>query len=257
MTLEFTPGRGDCRQIEALLPTFVDATASQLEHARVTAHLERCAACRHEAEAQGAVRQLLRDRHEVLRGAAPVGLAADLRAATTPAAMASASALGRGGRFSALAAAAALVLAVTAGFAWSTGRSSVLLAAQLTLDHIKCFIVDGEDHADHFTAEGAEARMQEQFGWSVQIPDPAARPDVHLVAVRRCLYGEGMVAHVLYRVQDQPVSLFVMPDRDARQADISAFGRHAQVLTRGGVTYVLVAPASLAGVAAAVGLEAE
>jgi hypothetical protein len=48
-----------------------------------------------------------------------------------------------------------------------------------------------------------------------------------------------------------------MPDRDASQADISAFGRHTQVLTRGGVTYVLVAPVDLAGVAAAVGLEAE
>jgi hypothetical protein len=146
---------------------------------------------------------------------------------------------------------------VTAGFAWGTGRSSVLLAAQLTLDHIKCFIVDGDDHPDHYSADVAETRMQEQFGWSVQIPTPAARPDVHLVSVRRCLYGEGMVAHVLYRVQDQPVSLFVMPDRDASQADISAFGRHTQVLTRGGVTYVLVAPADLTGVAAAVGLEAE
>jgi len=255
MTLEFSSDRGDCRQIEALLPPFVDGVAGELERARVTAHLERCAACRETAEAQGAVRRLLRDRHEALRVAAPPGLAAQVRAAARR--NASTAALGRGGRLSALAAAAALVLAVTGGFAWGTGRSSVLLAAQLTLDHIKCFIVDGDDHADHYSADVAEARMQEQFGWSVAIPTPATRPDVHLVSVRRCLYGEGMVAHVLYRVQDQPVSLFVMPDRDASQADISAFGRHAQVLTRHGVTYVLVAPAALTGVAEAVGLEAE
>jgi len=255
MTLEFPSDRGDCRQIEALLPTFVDGEANERDRARVASHLERCAVCRQTADAQGAVRRLLRDRHEALRVAAPSGLAAELRAAVRQ--PVTAPALGRGGRLSALAAAAALVLAVTAGFAWATGRSSVLLAAQLTLDHIKCFIVDGDDHADHYSADVAEARMQEQFGWSVAIPTPAARPDVHLVSVRRCLYGEGMVAHVLYRVQDQPVSLFVMPDRDASQADISAFGRHAQVLTRGGVTYVLVAPAALAGVAAAVGLEAE
>jgi hypothetical protein len=255
MTLEFSSDRDDCRQIEALLPPFVDGAAGDRDRARVAAHVERCAACRQAVEAQGAVRQLLRDRHEALRVAAPPGLAAQVRAAARQ--PVTAPALGRGGRLSALAAAAALVLAVTAGFAWGTGRSSVLLAAQLTLDHIKCFIVDGDDHADHYSADVAETRMQEQFGWSVQIPTPAARPDVHLVSVRRCLYGEGMVAHVLYRVQDQPVSLFVMPDRDASQADISAFGRHTQVLTRGGVTYVLVAPVDLAGVAAAVGLEAE
>lgn len=255
MTLEFSSDRGDCRQIEALLPTFVDGEASDRDRDRVASHLEGCAVCRQTAEAQGAVRQLLRDRREALRVDAPLGLTAEVRAAARQTAIA--PALGRGGRLSALAAAAALVLAVTAGFAWGTGRSSVLLAAQLTLDHIKCFIVDGDDHADHYSADVAEARMQEQFGWSVAIPTPAARPDVHLVSVRRCLYGEGMVAHVLYRVQDQAVSLFVIPDRDASQTDISAFGRHTQVLTRGGVTYVLVAPADLTGVAAAVGLEAE
>ncbi len=90
----------------------------------------------------------------------------------------------------------------------------MLLAAQLTLDHIKCFIVDGDDHADHFTADrrrSADAGPVRLVGAD---PDTGRRAlDVHLVAVRRCLYGEGMVAHVLYRVEDQPVSLFVMPDR--------------------------------------------
>jgi hypothetical protein len=62
---------------------------------------------------------------------------------------------------------------------------------------------------------------------------------------------------VLYRVENEPVSLFVMPDRQAAPADVAAFGRHAEVLIRDGVTYVLVAPARLRGVAAAVGLEAK
>jgi hypothetical protein len=99
--------------------------------------------------------------------------------------------------------------------------------------------------------------MQEQFGWSVPIPAPAAGPEVQLVAVRRCLYAEGIVAHVLYRVRDEPVSLFVLPGRDATEADLSVFGRRAEVLTRGGATFVVVAPAGLPGVAAALGLEAE
>ena len=255
MTLEFRSGRGDCRQIEALLPPFVDGAAGEIDRARVATHLGRCPACRREAEAQAAIRSLLRERHAALGGVAPVGLAGELRLAAGQ--MAIVPALGRRGQLSALAAAAGVVLAVTAGVAWGTGRSSVLLAAQLTLDHIKCFLVDGDDHAGHFTAAAAEARMQDQFGWSVPVPAPAAEPDVHLVAVRRCLYGEGIVAHVLYRVRDQPVSLFVIPGRAATDAEMQAFGRQAQVLTRGGATLVVVAPAGLAGVAAALGLEAE
>jgi anti-sigma factor RsiW len=253
MTLEF-PG-GECRQIEALLPPYVDGAASGRDRARVAAHLERCAACRAAVEAQVQVRQLLRARRDVLGETPPAGLAASVRAAAAAAPPAR-PVIGWPGRLSALAAAAVLVLAVS-GVVWATGRSSVLLAAQLTLDHIKCFIIDGDDHADYFTAAGAEAAMSEQFGWSVPIPTPAARPDVHLVAVRRCLYGEGMVAHVLYRIEGQPVSLFVMPDKHAAAADLAAFGRHAEVLSRAGVTYVMVAPAGLGGVAAAVGLGAE
>ena len=66
-----------------------------------------------------------------------------------------------------------------------------------------------------------------------------------------------MVAHVLYRIQGEPVSMFVMPGRDAAAVDVNAFGRHAEVIARGGVTYVLVAPAQLSGVVTAVGLEGE
>jgi len=255
MTLEFPGGRGDCRQIEALLPPYVDGAASERDRARVAAHLERCAECRAAVAAQAEVRQLLRARRDVLGEAPPAGLVASVRAAAGTATHGEAV-IGWRGRLSALAAAAVLVLAVT-GVVWATGRSSVLLAAQLTLDHIKCFIIDGDDHAAPFTAAGAEAAMTEQFGWSVPIPTPAARSDVHLVAVRRCLYGEGMVAHVLYRIEGQPVSLFVMPDKHAAAADLAAFGRHAEVRSRAGVTYVMVAPDGLDGVAAAVGLEAE
>jgi hypothetical protein len=91
---------------------------------------------------------------------------------------------------------------------------------------------------------------------TVDLPAPS-RSDVHLVAVRRCLYGEGLVPHVLYRVEGQPVSLFIVTTPHGPGAPIEAFGRQAQVLVRGGVTYVIVAPAQLSGVAAAVGLEGE
>ena len=252
MKFDLVSGLGECRQIEALLPPFVDGTVSPQERQRVAAHLAGCAACRRAADVQVPIRQLLRARHEALCGVAPPGLAAQVRSASLPASL-----LDRRGRLTALAAAAAIVAAVTGAVVWSTGRSSVLLAAQLTLDHIKCFMIDGDDRPDGLTPADAEARMEADFGWSVPIPSPAARSDVHLVSVRRCLYGEGMVAHVLYRIAGEPVSLFVIPARAATPVDLSSFGRHAEVLTRPGATYVLVAPARLRHVAAAVGLEAQ
>ena len=246
----------DCRQIEAMLPPFVDGVASGGDAATVKAHLAACPACRQAAAAQLDVRDLLRSRCAVLKGTAPSGLGTQLRLlARGPSERR--PVLGWTGRVSALAAAAGLVLAVGAAVVWSTGRSSVLVAAQLTLDHIKCFIIDGDDHDAPLSAAGAEARMQERFGWSVPVPPVPTRADVHLVTVRRCLYGEGTVAHVLYRYAGAPVSMFILPNRVAETADIGAFGRHAQVLVQGGITYVIVAPAGLSNVAAALGLEAK
>ena len=256
MTLEFSSDRGDCRQIEALLPPFVDGEASDRDRDRVASHLERCAVCRQTAEAQGAVR--------AAAARPPRGLARRRAAWTGGRGAGRGAARRRPHRRSAEAAGSRRwrrpprsCWRSPPASSWGTGRSSVLLAAQLTLDHIKCFIVDGDDHADHYSADVAEARMQEQFGWSVAIPTPAARPDVHLVSVRRCLYGEGMVAHVLYRVAG-PAGVAVRDARSRRQpTDISAFGRHAagadarrRHLRAGG-------PGRLTGVAAAVGLEAE
>ena len=118
--------------------------------------------------------------------------------------------------------------------------------------------VDGAgSHADHLTADRAEVRMQDQFGWSVLIPTPASaqtcisRPCAAVSTARgwwrTCCTGS--TTSRWFR--------FVMPDRRAAGPDMAAFGRLAEVLTRDGVTCVLVAPARLRGVAAAVGLEAK
>jgi hypothetical protein len=133
----------------------------------------------------------------------------------------------------------------------------VLLSAQLTLDHIKCFVIDGDNHDHPMTADAAQAHFHQDFGMDVRLPVPPASSRAKLVSVRQCLYGEGWIAHALYRVDGEAVSLFVMRGRNASPADIDAFGRHTSVVTRGDSTYVLVAPARLPGVANAVGLETE
>lgn len=255
MIAQFPSKSIDCRQIEAILPPFVDGEAGAGDAAVIHAHLAVCAACRQAVEEQRGVRALLMSRRASLRGAAPAGLEFAVRQLTAAPQVAPAATWSR--RFSPLAAAAAVVLALTGGLYWGTGQSSVLLAAQLTLDHIKCFIIDGDEHAHAMTTDVAQERLHESFGMDVPLPTPRASEGATLVGVRSCLYGEGWVAHVLYRVEGKPVSMFVMPAHRSAPADVSAFGRHAQVLTRQGVTYVLVAPARLTGVAAALGLEGE
>jgi len=250
MTVQFPSPPSDCRQIESLLPPFVDGEATPRVAALVEGHLTRCAACRRFAQEQRDVRALLTSRRASLCGPAPAGLESRVRHL---------AGVRDGGAWwgglSPLAAAAAVVLALSGAFYWGTGQSSVLLAAQLTLDHIKCFMIDGDDHSHPMTADVAQVRLHESHGLDVQLPTPAEGGAARLVGVRSCLYGEGWVAHVLYRVQGEAVSMFVMPGHDASAVDVAAFGRHAEVRTQDGVTYVIVAPARLTGVAAAVGLE--
>ncbi len=253
MTVQFPSKPTGCRQIEALLAPFVDGEAAPRDAAAVEAHLAQCAECRQAAQEQREVRALLVSRRSALAEPAPAGLESRLRQLARPAAAAG----GSWRRYSPLAAAAALVLAVTGGLYWGTGQSSVLLAAQLTLDHIKCFMIDGDEHAHAMSADSAQVQLHESYGMDVRLPAPRDGDGAKLVGVRSCLYGEGWVAHVLYRVQGEPVSMFVMPEHRSEPVDVSAFGRHTQVVTRQGVTYVLVSPAQLVGVAAAVGLEGE
>ena len=255
MTVEFPLKTEDCRQMESLLPPFVDGETSLRDAALVEAHLAQCAPCRQLAWEQRDVRALLSSRRASLRGAAPLGLESRVRALAD--AERAPARVGWSRRLSPLAAAAAVVLALAGGLSWSTGQSSVLLAAQLTLDHIKCFMIDGHDHVQPMTAANGQVQLHEAHGLDVSLPVPREAEGARLVAVRSCLYGEGWVAHVLYRVHGQPVSMFVMPGRSATPAEVAAFGRHAEVVTKNGVTYVLVAPAQLTGVASAVGLEGE
>lgn len=255
MTLQFPTRGDDCRQIESLLPPFVDGLAVPATRAQVAQHLERCPACRRAADAQQAVRALLVSRRQALATAAPEALVADVRHVV-------AAERGAGARRTwrpvpALAAAAVLVLAVSGGFVWLTGYSSVLLAAQLTLDHLKCFVIDGDAHDEAVSPAQATTQFKREYGMTVELPANGPDPSrARIVGVRQCLYGEGWVAHTLYRVDDQPVSLFVLPG-DAAPAHIEAFGRQAEVRRQGDATYVLVAPAGMAHVAAAVGFEAQ
>jgi hypothetical protein len=210
----------------------------------VAAHLETCASCRASAHAQTVARSVLRARAAELSAIAPPGLRTRLRSLDTGHA-ASGQAL-EGGLFwtraSAFAAAAIVVLTLGAVLLpIATVRSTALLAAQLALDHLKCFTIEGDGGGKPISKERAEATLQTEYDLAVSVPPSSAEQHLDLLAVRRCLYGDGRAAHLMYRLDGEPLSLFIVPGLSRPADDFSLFGHEQVVWTEGDRTYMLVA----------------
>jgi hypothetical protein len=155
-------------------------------------------------------------------------------------------ALAWSGRLSAFAAAAIVVLTLGAVLLpVVTIRSTVVLAAQLALDHLKCFTIDGDADGEPMSKPAAEAALKQEFDLTVAVPASIPEERFSLMAVRRCLYGDGRAAHLMYRFGGEPVSLFVVPGLSRPAAELSLFGHDQVVWTEGDRTYLLVARAGL------------
>jgi anti-sigma factor RsiW len=245
-----------CREVEEKLPSYVDGVAT--EHAAaIAAHLETCGACAELVHAQSVARTVLKARAAQLSPVAPPGLRTRLRAqmderASTFALPATADRsagpaasepiLGWTGRFTAFAAAAMVVLTLGAVLLpVATVRSTALLAAQLALDHLKCFTIEGDADGAPIAKEQAEATLRQEFDLIVSVPPSLAAEKLELLAVRRCLYGDGRAAHLLYRLNGEPLSLFVVPGLTRPAEELSLFGHDQVVWTAGDRTYMLVA----------------
>src|SRR6185503_7218763 len=111
-----------------------------------------------------------------------------------------------GSRLTPLALAASLVLIVGAAFLYPlTAGSSRVLAAELAVDHMKCFMLNGA-LGTHHSASTVESSLAESFGWPADLPDQPEQAGLELVGERTCLYGEGRLAHVMYRQNGRAVS---------------------------------------------------
>jgi anti-sigma factor RsiW len=147
-------------------------------------------------------------------------------------------------RFAPVALAATLVL-LAGGVAlyWATRVSPRVLAAELALDHMKCFIVNrlagletgGSDQA------AIEQSLASRFGWPAHLPERPHEAGLELVGARPCLYGEGRVAHVMYRHQGRPVSVFMLPERQRAEELVEVLGHEAAIWSAGDRTFVVVA----------------
>ena len=221
-----------CREIDPLVTPYIDGEATAAERAVVDAHLSACPACRRRAEAETAARQTLRSR--VCRPSAPEHLRKRCSKAATP--------MGRIACTyspSQLSMFAAVVMIVGGVSVYGVTRMSpAVLAAQLTLDHVKCFAFHGSVAA--VDAAASEDQFAQKYGWRLHVPAAPAADGLRLVGVRRCFCGEGPAAHVMYRHQGEPVSLYVLPHVTRAPAATGAFGHDAVIWTAHDNTYVLL-----------------
>jgi anti-sigma factor RsiW len=222
-----------CREIDPLFAPYVDGEATAEQRATVEAHLAACPKCRHQPARQLAVRETVRT--NACRPRAPEELRTRCRAAAR-------AGIGPFGTvrstLTSLSMAAALVFVVGGVLLYSlTGLSPAVLAAQLTLDHVKCFAVhDADTPVDVRASEEQYAR---DYGGEVHLPR-AAISGLQLVDMRRCYCGEGVAAHAMYRLNGRPVSLYVIADANRQRASTGAFGHDAVIWSKANVTYVLV-----------------
>ncbi len=219
----------ECSHIDALVTPFVDDALPEGERQTVTRHIAACPACRAKVAVERSIRSLMQARRADLTPPAPAVLksrCAALRSRqATPVVDFASRRAARGGVLSAwrarmapYALAASLLLAVTGAFIYQATRSSSrVLAAELALDHEKCFRLNALLRTHH-SAEEVEAAMADGFDWHMQLPDTAGN-NVNLIGSRPCLYGEGKTAHIMYRHNGQPVSLFMLP-RESRADEL-------------------------------------
>lgn len=225
----------NCRDLNHLVTPYIDGEMSVEERTAVEAHLAACPLCRHRAKIEAAARQTLRSFAPRLCQGAPAALQHRCRQAADVAGLTSSTRL----RLFPLSMAAALVLVLGGVFVYAlTASSATVLAAQLALDHVKCFaFFGGQKPVEPAVTEEKFAR---DYGWAIRVPRGPAPAGLQLVGARRCLYGEGALAHVMYLMRGRPLSLFMLPDTVRPGGMTGALGHDAVIWSGGGRTFVLM-----------------
>jgi anti-sigma factor RsiW len=147
-------------------------------------------------------------------------------------------------------------------FSLATHQSDTVLAAQLTADHAKCFRLFAKSDSPDGDARLIEQRFEHDYGWNLHVPPSSAANGVRLIEARRCLYADGPVSHVMYRVNGHDVSLFVLDGVSRSANDVVSFGHRSRIWSvgpstrgarsgQGRRTFVLVWPVTAGDLTAA------
>jgi anti-sigma factor RsiW len=237
----------DCSQLEPFLTPYVDGELDRARREAIDEHIRICAPCWTRVSAERAVRRtLLAHRRALEEVVAPAPLRRRCAAAADAGvvSVAQTDAAWRAWRlaFTPLVCAAAIVLVLAgAGVYELTMRSSRFMAAELVADHVKCFglvnrVIEPDDRA-----ATVEATLESSFGWRLRMPERAGRLGLELVGARPCLYGEGRVAHIMYRHNGRPMSVFILPKTVRADEVVEVMGHEARIWPSGDRTFVLVA----------------
>jgi anti-sigma factor RsiW len=247
----------NCNAIDPLVTPYVDGELTGADRATVAEHARVCAPCHSRIAAERAVRQLIHARRDALASdTAPAALRARCRQAALLDARRVTKAEGFRGLLRALrtgdarslqavlapyALAASLILIVSGAFVYqATDKSARVMAAELAADHVKCFAMNNV-LSTHDEASAVQLSMVSRFGWNMHLPDDPARAGLELVGARPCLYGEGRIAHIMYRHDGNPVSLFMLPNSSRPSEVVEVFGHQAAIWCVNNRTFVLVA----------------
>ena len=231
----------NCEELEPLVTAWIDGVATDQERRLVEGHLRACGPCRAHAESEASARAVIRDR---ATGTPLVEAPAALKARCRSLASLPSPETGSPTSWAEVLRvpiAATLLLALGGLLLYGlTVVSPATLAAQLTADHVKCFAI-ASDHA-HLTIDpdAVEGQLNARYGWDLDLPGDSEANGLRLVGSRRCLYGEGTIAHVLYRHDEKPLSLFMLPDTLRRSEIVEVLGHCAIMWSVGDRTFVLL-----------------
>jgi anti-sigma factor RsiW len=231
-----------CTSIDPLVTPYVDGEIAPGDRQLIDEHLRACPPCHARVVAEQAVRALIHAKKSILSA----DRASDtLRARCARARLAAHSgsrvaARNWRSRSAPLVMAASLVLIVAGAFVYQlTDRSSQVLAAELTADHLKCFGLNSI-LGTHDEPAAVERSLASRFGWHVHLPEAVERAGLKLVGARPCLYGEGRAAHIMYRHNGEPISIFMLPRKTRPEEVVAVMGHEAVIWSAGDRTFVLI-----------------
>lgn len=241
----------DCRRTAARLTSYVDGALPAGERADLERHLDRCPPCRMDAQRERGARHVLREQARSLTDTSlPPGLrtrcealAREHTAKSAPRGVATRA-------FASLAAVVTLFIAFLL-FSLATHQSDTVLAAQLTADHAKCFRWFANGDRPDADARRVEQMFEDKYGWDIRVPPSSAADGIRLIGARRCLYADGSLPHVMYRVGSHDVSLYVLDGVARPAADLVSLGHRSHIWAAGRRTYVLVWPVAAGDISAA------
>ena len=241
----------DCRRTAGRLTSYADDGLPAAERAELEHHLNRCAPCRTDAHRETSARQVLRSQARALTDSPlPPGLRTRCEALAREHAAAAVPRSFAVRRFASMTAVVTLIMGFFL-FSLATHQSDTVLAAQLTADHAKCFRLFAHGDSPDKDAHALEQMLEDKYGWDLRVPPSSVADDIHLIGARLCLYADGALPHVMYRVGGHDVSLYVLDGVTRAAADLVSLGHRSRIWTAGRRTYVLVWPIAAGDISAA------